>query len=96
MRAHIPEIAVSLTAMALVVGGPYVNAGLKNLTRNFHWLVRYGIFIFLSMAGYGIISNIIQRNTRGFLLGLSNGQLVGAVLGLHLLLAWLLKREGKI
>lgn len=96
MRLHISEIAVSLTAMTLVVGGPYVNTGLKNLTRKFHWLFRYGIFLFLSIAGYGVISNFVQRQTKGLLSGLPDVELIGAVAGLHLLLAWLLKREGKI
>ena len=96
MRLHISEIAVSLTAMSLVVGGPYVNAGLKNLTRKFHWLLRYAFFIFLSVVGYGILSNFVQRNTRSVLSGLPDVELIGAVVGLHLLLAWLLKREGKI
>jgi hypothetical protein len=96
MRLHISEIAVSLTAMTLVVGGPYVNAGLKNLSRKFHWLLRYGLFLSLSVVGYGIISNFIQRHTKGLLSALPDVELIGAVVGLHLLLAWLLKREGKI
>ncbi len=96
MRAHLTEIAFSLTAMALVVGGPYVNTGVKNLARKFHWLLRYALFVFLAVAGYGILANFVQRNTRGFLSVLSDGQLVVAVLGLHLIMAWLLKRDRKI
>ena len=96
MRGHTAEIALSLTAMFLVVGGPYVNAGLKNLSRNFPWLLRYALFLLLSIVGYGLISNFLQRNTRGILSGMPDWQLVSAVVGLHLILAWLLKREKKI
>ena len=96
MRLHISEIAVSLTAMTLVVGGPYVNAGLKNLSRKFHWSLRYCLFLFLSVVGYGILSNFIQSHAKGLLSGLPDVELIGAVVGLHFLLAWLLKREGKI
>jgi hypothetical protein len=96
MRRHIPEMAFSITAMLLVVSGPSVNAGLKNMTRKFHWLLRYCLFVILTTLGYGLVGNFILQKTRGVLWTLSDGLLVGLVLGLHLLLAWMLKRDRRI
>lgn len=96
MRGHLTEIAISITAMSLVVAGPYINAGLKKLTRNLHWLMRYALFVLLSTLGYGLITNISMRSLRGFLIILDGSQLLTAVLFAHLLLAWLLKRDRAI
>lgn len=96
MRAHLSEIAFSITAMLLVVGGPYLNAGLKGLTRTFHWLARYALFVLLSTVGYGLITNYGLRTLRGALRGLTNVQLFITVLAAHLILAWLLKRDKAI
>ncbi|MDQ3003150.1 MAG: DUF3392 domain-containing protein [Fibrobacterota bacterium] len=96
MRGHLTEIAISITAMSLVVAGPYFNAGLKRLTRKLHWLVRYALFVLLSTLGYGLITNISMRSLRGFLILLNGGQLLAAVLFAHLLLAWFLKRDRAI
>jgi hypothetical protein len=96
MRGHLTEIAFSITAMILVVGGPYINAGMKSLSQKLHWVLRYALFVLLSTAGYGLITNFGLRNMRGFLLRLGNWQLLAAVLAAHLILAWLLKRDKAI
>jgi hypothetical protein len=96
MRGHLTEIAISITAMSLVVAGPYINAGLKRLARNLHWLLRYALFVLLSTLGYGLITNVSMSNLRAFLRILNGGQLLAAVLFAHLLLAWLLKRDRAI
>ena len=96
MRAHLPQIAFSLTAMILVVGGPFINGSLKLLTQKFHWLVRYALFVLLSTVGYGLITNFGLQNLRGLLQRMSDGQLLSVVLAVHLVLAWLLKRDNAI
>lgn len=96
LRAHLPEIAISITAMCLVVAGPYMNAGLKNLTGRLHMLLRYALFVLLSTVGYGLITNFGLRTIRGMLTGLGKWELIVAVAGAHLVLAWLLKRDKAI
>src|SRR4051812_11243309 len=93
MRSHLGEIAFSITAIILVIAGPYINAGAKRLSIKFHWLIRYALFVLLTTVGYGLITNFGLQNIRGFLLRLTNVQLVMAVLAVHLILAWLLKRD---
>ena len=54
-RRHLPEIAVSLTAMALVVLGPLLNKGLKAAAAPLPWLLRYGIFVLFTTVGAGLL-----------------------------------------
>jgi hypothetical protein len=96
MRSHLSQIAFSITAMILVVGGPYINRGAKLLTGSLHWVVRYALFVLLSTVGYGLITNFGLQNMKGLLVRLTNAQLLGVVLGAHLILAWLLKRDQAI
>ncbi|GEM_PF-1121322 len=96
MRNHLSEIAISITAMILVVGGPYINAGVKTLTGKLHWLMRYALFVLLSTVGYGLLTNFCLHHMRGFLFALAGWQLVSIVVGFHLILAWLLKRDKAI
>lgn len=96
MRGHLPQIAFSITAMILVVGGPFINGSLKLFTQKLHWLVRYALFVLLSTVGYGLITNFGLQNMRALLARLSDGQLLSVVLAVHLVLAWFLKRDNAI
>lgn len=96
MRSHLPQIAFSLTAMVLVLGGPYLNGAVKKVTQPLHWLVRYALFVLLSTVGYGLITNLGLQSIRGLLTRLNSLQLIAVVFGAHLVLAWFLKREKKI
>jgi hypothetical protein len=96
MRAHLSQIAFSVTAMLLVLGGPYINGLVKNVTKPLHWLVRYALFVLLSTVGYGLITNLGLQSIRALLARLDSVQLIAAVFGAHLVLAWFLKRERKI
>lgn len=96
MRGHLSEIAFSITAMLLVVGGPYLNAGMKGLSRKLHWVLRYALFVLLSTVGYGLITNFGLHNIRGLMFRLGNVQLLIFVFLIHLILAWLLKRDRAI
>jgi hypothetical protein len=96
MRAHLSQIAFSLTAMLLVIGGPYLNSGVKKVTQRLHWLIRYALFVLLSTLGYGLITNVSFQAIRGLLMRLDHVQFIAVVLGVHLVLAWLLKRDKRI
>jgi hypothetical protein len=96
MRNHLSEIAISITAMILVVAGPYINAGLKKLTGTLNWLLRYALFVLLSTVGYGLITHFSLRTLRSMLFSLGKWELLAVVAGAHLVLAWLLKRDRAI
>jgi hypothetical protein len=95
-RRHLPEIAVSLTAMALVVLGPLLNKGLKAAAAPLPWLLRYGIFVLFTTVGAGLLTHFGIRGVTWALRGLPDARLLGAVAGAHLLIAWVLKRENQI
>lgn len=96
VRTHLAEIAVSLTAMILVVLSPILNKGMKAVAGPLHWLVRYGLFVLFTTVGSGLLTLFGVRFLQAGLRSLTDGQLVGAVAGAHLLIAWVLKRENHI
>jgi hypothetical protein len=95
-RGHITEIAISITAMSLVVTGPHINRAAMDLTRALHWLARYALFVVLATAGYGLLTHFGVQFFRRLLRGLDNLPLLAAIVGSHLVMAWLLKREKHI
>jgi hypothetical protein len=95
-RSHLPEIAISLTAMILVVLSPAFNKGMKAMAGPLHWILRYGLFVLLATVGSGLLTHFGVRAIQAALRGLSDGRLLAAVAGAHLLIAWILKRENHI
>lgn len=95
-RRHLPEIAVSLTAMILVVLSPAFNKGLKAMSGPLHWLLRYGLFVLLATVGSGLVTHFSVKSIQAALRDLPDGRLLAAVAGAHLLIAWFLKRENHI
>ncbi len=96
MRSHLFEIAFGITAMILVVAGPFINGFVKRLSGRLHWLLRYALFVLLSTVGYGLLTHFGLQGMRNLLIRFTDGQLLGAVLATHLVLAWLLKRGNAI
>lgn len=95
-RSHLTEIAISITAMTLVIAGPFINKGAKALARPVPWLARYLLFVLLATVGFGVLTQVGVRAVQWSLQGLADGPLLGAVAGAHLALAWLLKWENHI
>ena len=96
LRLHIHDVTIGITTMILVVGGFYINAAMKRMTSKLNWLLRYALFVLLSTLGYGLLMHYLTSYAEGTLLSLSDPKLLGAVIGIHLLLAWLLKRDKTI
>lgn len=95
-RSHLTEISVSITAMVLVVCTPFLNKGMKAMARPLPWLMRYGLFVLLATVGGGVLTHFGVMSVRYCLRGLPDAQLLASVIGIHLLIAWFLKRENHI
>jgi hypothetical protein len=95
-RGHLAEISVSITAMVLVVLTPFLNKGMKAMARPLHWIMRYALFVLMATAGGGLLTHFGVRSIHSLLRALPDVQLLAAVTGVHLLIAWLLKRENQI
>jgi hypothetical protein len=96
IRSHLPEISVSITAMILVVLTPFLNKGMKAMARPMHWILRYGLFVILATVGGGLLTHFGVKSVHSMLHRLPDLQLLAAVTGIHLLIAWFLKRENHI
>ena len=94
LREHLPSISIGMVSVALVIYGNHINAFFRKLTRKFHFWMRYGLFILLCTAGYGLASSQIVKLLKNTLRGLSDIQLVLAV-GISFLILAYLARAGK-
>lgn len=95
-RRHLPEISISLTAMILVVLSPAFNKGMKAMAGPLPWLMRYGMFVLLATVGSGLLTHFGVKSILSLLARLPDGQLLAAVAGAHLVIAWILKRANHI
>jgi hypothetical protein len=95
-RGHLSEVCFGITAVTMVLVGPYVNGVLKKLTAKLHWFLRYLLYIFLCTAGFGFLSHVIYSGVRHWFIGLSNPLLLVWTAGIYLLLAWLALQQKEI
>jgi hypothetical protein len=96
IHTYLHEIAFGITSITMVLFGPYINRNLQRLVRNFHWLLRYVIFVLLCTAGYAFLSQVVYRGIKQMLHTLSNPLLVVTTVLLYLMLAWVAKEQKKI
>lgn len=94
--SHIQEVSFGITAVTLVLAGPFINGLFKHITRNLHWFLRYLFFIVLCTAGYGFLTQVIYQGVKRWLRGQSSILLVVWTAAIYMLLAWMAKRQKDI
>ncbi len=90
---HRSDIGFGVTAVTLVLAGPYLNIFLRNLTRTFPWLLRYAFFIVLCTVGYTFLAGYMWKFLRLWLETLAPRMVLAWSIGMFLALAWLAKRD---
>jgi len=95
-RSNMQIICLGLTAVALTLAGPAINGLLRNITKKFHWLLRYLSYIVLCTAGYGFLSQFMYQGLRHWFKGLNNVMLVLWIVVLYLVLAFFAKQQKEI
>ncbi|MBN1576616.1 MAG: DUF3392 family protein [Chitinispirillaceae bacterium] len=96
IRTYLHEISFGITAVSLMLFGPYINESIRRLVRKFHWLLRYAVFILLCTVGYTFLLQIVYLGVKHFLQTCSNPLQVAVTFGLYLLLAWVAKEQKAI
>ena len=56
MRPHLANVALAISATLLAIFGSDINGGIKELIKNWHFLVRLAVFVLLVAFGYGALS----------------------------------------
>jgi lysylphosphatidylglycerol synthetase-like protein (DUF2156 family) len=96
IRPNLSEICFCMTAVALVLSGPYINEFVANLTEKLHWLVRYLVFVLMCTVGYGALVQILYRGLKHWLSGQHAFALVAFTVVIYLVLAYFARKQKRI
>lgn len=96
IRNHIQEVSFGITAVTLALVAPIINGTLKQVSKNFHWLLRFIAFIILITVGYGFLSQVLYHGIRHWFHGLDNFYLILWITVIYLILAWFAIQQKKI
>lgn len=96
IRTYMHEICFGITAVTLVLIGPYINSTLRKLVKKLHWFLRYVVFVIVCTAGYTFLGEIAYQGVKTLLTGCSNPLLVLITLIAYLILAWIAKEQKMI
>lgn len=96
IREHLQSVSVGLIATFLMVYGYKINGFFRKQTKSLTFIVRYALFVVLCSAGYGFVSSQASKWLKSFLWHLPDVQLIAAVGGAFLLLAFVAKQGKEI
>lgn len=96
IRPNLSEVCFGMTAVALVLSGPYINQFVARLTVKLHWLVRYFVFVLMCTVGYGALTQILYRGLKHWLTGQRAFALVMFTVIIYLVLAYFARQQKRI
>jgi hypothetical protein len=96
IRSHMVQVSLGITAVTLMLTGPFINGFIQNMTQKLYWLLRYGIFIFMCTIGYGFLTHLVFRGLARWLAYQRNIELLVIIAGIYLVLAFFAKKQGHI
>lgn len=89
LRLHLTSISVGLVSTILVIYGAPINNFFKKITHSIPFLGRFMLFVLLCSAGYALVSSQLVRYLQIFLRDQQDLPLIGVVIGLFLVVAFL-------
>jgi hypothetical protein len=89
-------VSLGITAVSLMLAGPYINVFIQNMTQKLHWLLRYLIFILVCTVGYGFLTHFALRSLARWLVYQRNTELLVITAAIYLALAFFAKKQGHI
>lgn len=89
LRIHLASISVGLVSTVLVIYGTPINSFFKKITRSIPFIGRFALFVLLCSAGYALVSSQMVRYLNMFLRDQQDLPLIGIVVGLFLVVAFL-------
>jgi hypothetical protein len=67
LRPHLAQVALAIAATLLAIFGSDINGAIKGVVKDYHFLVRLAIFVFLVAFGYGAVSLTFAHVLTGLL-----------------------------
>ena len=96
IHQNMSEVCFGITAVSLILAGPAINGFVQRLTASFHWLVRYLFFVLMCTVGYGLLTQVIYRGLKQWLVHQGGLTLILIATGIYLVLAFFAKKQGRI
>jgi len=96
IRPNLSEVCFGMTAVALILAGPYINEFVTRVTDKLHWLARYLAFVLMCTVGYGALTQILYRGLKHWLTGQSAFALVTFTIVIYLVLAYFARKQKHI
>ena len=96
MREYLRQISVALIATVLALYGGYINDAVKSLLKNYHFIVRFMVFVLLCAFGYGALSIYAAKFARMLLGELDNLWLAPVIVVSFLVIGLLAEHKKKI
>ena len=96
IRPYVREISLALIATILALYGSYINDAVKSLMKNYHFIVRFSVFVLLCAFGYGALSVYAAKFVKLLLLHINDLWLAPMVIVSFLLIGLLAEHKKKI
>jgi Na+-driven multidrug efflux pump len=96
IRTYLSEVCFGITAVALLLAGPAINGFFARLTEKLHWIVKYLLFVLLCTVGYGVLTQVVYRGLKHWMVRQHSMVLVLVTIGIYLVLAFFAKKQGHI
>ena len=96
IRQNMQFVSFGITAVTIMLIGPFINGTVKRICMSMHWLLRYVVYVLLCTAGYGFLAHFLYYGIKSWLSGLSGVLLITWTLAIYLVLAWFAKQQKAI
>ena len=96
LHNYISEISFSITAVTIMIAGPYMTSFIKRFTKTSNWFIRYCCYMLLCTVGVGVLTKILYQGIRHWLGQQSGIALILWVIGVYLGLALIAKQQKEI
>jgi hypothetical protein len=96
IRPHLSAVCLGVTAVALMLSGPSINAFVSRITKKMHWLTRYLLFVLMCTIGYGALTQILYRGLKYWLTNQHAFGLVAFTTIIYLILAYFARKQKHI
>ena len=96
IRTHINYVSLGITAVSLMLAGPYINGFIGQMTQKLNWFLRYILFILMCTIGYGLLTQVVFRNLARWLMYQHSVALIVITTIIYLGLAFFARKQGHI
>jgi cation transport ATPase len=96
IRHYLNGVCLGMTAVSIMLVGPFINGHVRQLTQKYHWLIRYIVLVLMCTAGYGFLAHVLFKYLHRWLQPMASLTLIAVTAAIYLALAFFARNQGKI